>query len=218
MYHNEMNVSRLDNSRTNQQLRTRRALIDAAIELTRQGRSPSVADVADAARVSRATAYRYFPSPEALAMQVAADQPGPLDEKIFDGLGARDVPARAERMVRELNARIFGDESLYRNMLRASLELWLNPDPEGRGHIPVRQRRRREWIALTLQPLEDRLDDVDREQLAAALALVCGTEAMIVMRDVCGLKADAATEVLAWAAQALTERALAEAEPHRERP
>ena len=34
---------------------------------------------------------------------------------------ADDVPARAERMVRELSRRIFGDESLYRNMLRALL-------------------------------------------------------------------------------------------------
>ena len=38
------------------------------------------------------------------------------------------------------------------------------------------------------------------------------------MRDVCGLEADAATEVLAWAARALTERALADAESHRDRP
>jgi AcrR family transcriptional regulator len=201
-----------------QKLRTRRVLIDVAIELTRQGRSPSVAEVADAAKVSRATAYRYFPSSEALALQVAADLRGQVDEKMFDGLAADDVPARAERMVRELSGRIFGDESLYRNMLRASLELGLNRDAEGQTDVPVRQRRRREWIGLTVQPLQDRLDRVDRERLEAALALVCGTEAMIVMRDVCELDADAATEVLAWAARALTERAIADAESPRNRP
>jgi AcrR family transcriptional regulator len=215
MYHKEMSVSRQDGGRTNQKLRTRRALVDAAIELTREGRSPSVAEVADAALVSRATAYRYFPTSEALALQVAADLHGPLDEKIFDGLGAQDVPARVDRVVRELSARIFGDESLYRNMLRASLDLSLRDGDQGTSEIPVREGRRRAWIATALKPVENRLNEAEYERLAAALALACGTEAMIVMRDVCRLDADSAVEVLAWTAETLVMRALEDAQPHR---
>lgn len=208
-----MAVSCQDSSRTNQKLRTRRALVDTALELTRQGRSPSVAEVADAALVSRATAYRYFPTSEALALQVAADQRGPLDEKIFDGLAAGDVPGRVDRVVRELGVLVFGDESLYRNMLRASLELWLKHTDERPGEIPVRQGRRSAWIAVALEPLENVLIEADRDRLAAALALTCGTEAMIAMRDVCQLETDAAIDVLVWAAEALLARALSSTEP-----
>ena len=43
--------------------RTQRKLLAAAMQLVRRGRTPSVAEVALTAGVSRATAYRYFPNP-----------------------------------------------------------------------------------------------------------------------------------------------------------
>jgi AcrR family transcriptional regulator len=52
----------------NQKRRTRAALVEAAQRLLDQGRTPTVADVADEALVSRATAYRYFPSQEHLLL------------------------------------------------------------------------------------------------------------------------------------------------------
>src|SRR5215468_5230895 len=51
-----------DKGRAAQKLRTRQALMDTAVELVKAGRRPSIAAVADQAGVSRATAYRYFPS------------------------------------------------------------------------------------------------------------------------------------------------------------
>src|SRR5688572_16214653 len=42
--------------------RTRKLMLETAIELMQSGGTPSVSDVAEAAEVSRATAYRYFPS------------------------------------------------------------------------------------------------------------------------------------------------------------
>ena len=46
--------------RTNQKQRTRQALVDAAKTLAANGRPLTIADVAEAAQVSVATAYRYF--------------------------------------------------------------------------------------------------------------------------------------------------------------
>lgn len=56
--------------RLNQKLRTRTLLLRAARELVSEGKTPTVAAVADAAMVSRATAYRYFPNPETLLAEV----------------------------------------------------------------------------------------------------------------------------------------------------
>ena len=50
--------------RPNQRSRTRKDLLDAASRLLKQGRRPTLEEVAEEARVSRATAYRYFPSVE----------------------------------------------------------------------------------------------------------------------------------------------------------
>src|SRR5919198_6114983 len=55
--------------RERQTRRTRRALIAAADELFAEGRVPTVAAVAERADVARATAYRYFPTQEALLLE-----------------------------------------------------------------------------------------------------------------------------------------------------
>jgi len=52
--------------RTRQKERTRAALLDAARQLLAQGRTPTVEDGAEAAGISRATAYRYFANQRAL--------------------------------------------------------------------------------------------------------------------------------------------------------
>src|SRR3954471_6841940 len=57
------------NARPRQTERTRRALIAAADELFAEGQVPTVAAVAERADVGRATAYRYFPTQEALLLE-----------------------------------------------------------------------------------------------------------------------------------------------------
>ena len=47
--------------RENQRARTRQAIVRAAGALFARGEKPSLDDIAAEARVSRATAYRYFP-------------------------------------------------------------------------------------------------------------------------------------------------------------
>ena len=54
------------NGRVHQKRRTRDALIAAARDLVAEGETPTVERAAEAASISRATAYRYFPSQHAL--------------------------------------------------------------------------------------------------------------------------------------------------------
>lgn len=48
--------------RPNQRGRTRRDLLEAALRASSSGKTPNLDDIAEEARVSRATAYRYFPN------------------------------------------------------------------------------------------------------------------------------------------------------------
>ena len=59
--------------RVNQKARTRAAILDAAIEILREGREPTVPEAAERARVSPATAYRYFTSAEDLQDEASAE-------------------------------------------------------------------------------------------------------------------------------------------------
>ena len=52
--------------RTHQKARTRNALVDITRTLLASGRTPTVEEAAEAAGISRATAYRYFPNQRAL--------------------------------------------------------------------------------------------------------------------------------------------------------
>ena len=52
--------------RIQQKQRTRQALVDAARDLVARGLAPTVEEAAADAGISRATAYRYFPSQSAL--------------------------------------------------------------------------------------------------------------------------------------------------------
>ena len=72
--------------RTSQKQRTRHDLLQAASRLMAQGQLPKVADVAKEALVSRATAYRFFSSDEALIAEAAVDVRTPTATELFEGI------------------------------------------------------------------------------------------------------------------------------------
>ena len=84
------------NARANQKRRTRKDLLQAAARLLKEGRNPSLEEIAEEALVSRATAYRYFPNVEALLIEA------PLDLALPDGAQLElfsfpDAPPRPSR-------------------------------------------------------------------------------------------------------------------------
>ncbi|MFF0270831.1 TetR/AcrR family transcriptional regulator [Kribbella sp. NPDC004536] len=111
--------------RERQKQRTRSALVEAYNELVRQGHSPNVAQVAEAAQVSVATAYRYFPNPESLRADaaVAAARTQPDFAALLDAAGD-DPVVRIEVLVRAIARWQLNDEPVWRGVLRATLERW----------------------------------------------------------------------------------------------
>src|SRR5215207_2869189 len=81
-YHSDMLVSgqpaETTSSERGPKARTRKLMLQAAIQLMQSGITPSVTEVAEAAEVSRATAYRYFPSQAALVQAVVDEALGPI--------------------------------------------------------------------------------------------------------------------------------------------
>jgi TetR/AcrR family transcriptional repressor of mexCD-oprJ operon len=82
------------------------AILDAAARvLSEQGNSSSMADVAEAAGVSRATLYRYFPHREALLAALAAQALADGAAGLADaGLDRAPVEEAIERIVRAVVA------------------------------------------------------------------------------------------------------------------
>lgn len=194
--------------RTNQRRRTRKDLLSAATKLMKEGRTPTMDDVAEAAMVSRATAYRYFPTIEALLIEAPLDGRTPEPEALFDGDDSMDPVARVEKAEAALHEMVYRNEAPLRVMLAASLERSVR---EGAGEdVPVRQNRRIGLIEAALAPARDRLSDEAYGRLCAALAMMFGIEALVVFRDVLGVDAGTARRVKSWAARTLVQAALDE--------
>ena len=82
--------------RPNQKSRTRKDLLAAAARLMKQGRSITLEDVAEEALVSRSTAYRYFPSVEALLVEAPIDRAVPDPADLFRNTSSEDPVERLQ--------------------------------------------------------------------------------------------------------------------------
>lgn len=194
-----------ESNRSNQKRRTRKDLLQAAARLVKQGLSPSLDEVAAEAMVSRATAYRYFPNVEALLVEAALDVAAPLPDDVFEGAPADDPLARMERVDAAFEAMMAANEAPLRMMLAHSVQRPLRQGEE--GDLPARQNRRTPLIEAALAPARAQLKPTDAKLLGKALALVIGTEAMVVFKDVLQLSDAEARKVRRWAMRAMIEAA-----------
>ena len=160
--------------RESQKNRTRKALVAAAGELMRGGRNPTVADVAEAAEISRATAYRYFPTQEMLLAEVALfAASGPLFHSPAQGLPLSEAVGQ---LVRRVATWAYTNEQPLRTILRLSL------DPSTGVRRPA---HRVEWIVHALAPARDKIDPETSGKLSRALTLVLGIDPVVVMKRYC---------------------------------
>jgi AcrR family transcriptional regulator len=196
--------------RANQKRRTRQALIDAALALRDEGRNPTFAEVAERALVSRATAYRYFSSVEALVSETATERGMLPLERIWRH--GDDPAVGIGRAAREMMKLLLEDEVGLHVMERSFMSVWLENDPSVQ---PLRPGRRMTYIEPIVDALKNELTPPERRRLAHALSMVIGSEAAVAVRDIGGASVDEALTAAAWAAQALVNQARAEAAEER---
>jgi AcrR family transcriptional regulator len=197
---------------SNVRRRTRGVMIEAVTRLVREGASPSVTEVADAAGVSRATAYRYFPTQESLLAEVIVPE---LERALAEEALPKDSESRFGAAFTTIWSSNVTHEAAYRTILRRSLE---RPPGKSVAHEEaeearsIRAGRRVRWLRNALEPTREWMDEDNFERLVAAMCLCVGIESLVVLRDVCGLKAKEAEEVARWAAFTLLMASFGESE------
>ncbi len=199
----DMSIPYEENGRSAQKRRTREALIAAARGLVANGEAPTVEGAAEAASISRTTAYRYFPNQRAL---LAAAHPETAAASMLPDDAPRDVAGRLDLVVDGFTRMIVDTEAQQRTMLRLSLEA----DPAERAELPLRQGRAIVWIEEALAPLSTKMSGAEIHRLAIAVRSATGIEALAWLTDVAGLTRDETTDLMRWSAQALLQRALAD--------
>lgn len=194
--------------RPNQRFRTRKDIVQAAARLMKQGRSPTIAEVAEEALVSRATAYRYFPSQEALIAEAPLHGSVPTAESVFEGEPTEDPVSRVDKAEAALHRAVHRNPIQFRVLLARLLEQSIQQKEP--GSTPLRQNRRGELIDAALAPCRDELDDSVYAKLYVVLAHLFGTESMVITEDVLQIDADEARAAKSWAIETLVQAALAQ--------
>jgi AcrR family transcriptional regulator len=198
--------------RTDQKRRTREALVAAARALVAKGLTPTIDEAAEAASISRTTAYRYFPNQSAL---LAAAHPETYVSSLLPEKAPADVQTRLDLVIDKFTRGTLENEAQQRTMLRLSLAV----DPAERGQLPLRQGRAIKWIEEALSPLRKQMSEREVHRLALAIRSATGIEAFVWLLDVAGLSHAHAIELMQWSARALLKAAIAEkASKSRARP
>jgi AcrR family transcriptional regulator len=189
--------------RVEQKRRTRQALIDAACALVAEGLTPTVEEAATAARISRTTAYRYFPSQRAL---LASAFPEIESTSLLPPDAPDDPVQRFQTVVEHVTDLVVETEAQQRTMLRLSLEV----DAEERANLFLRQGRVIGWLEDALSALRGRLPDAAMRRLVLAVRATIGIESFVWLTDVAGLAPADAIATMRWSADTLLRRTLAE--------
>ncbi len=183
-------------------------LLDTAMNIIRQsGHIPSVAEVAVKSAVSRATAYRYFPSRSALVTAVIDSSLGPVRMLASDNPDGRE---RVHELFNETFPRFKEFEPQLRAAAQLSLEQWaleraglLEEEPDRRGH-------RVRILQHAIEPLAPLMRPAVRDRLHRALSVVYGIEPYVILKDIWGLPDREVERIALWMADALIDAALRE--------
>jgi AcrR family transcriptional regulator len=185
---------------------TFRLLLETAMAIIREaGHIPSVAEVAARSKVSRATAYRYFPSRSVLITAV-------INRSLEPVRGFKSKAGDGRERVRELfvqTSPLFAQfEPQMRAALQLSLEQWaleraglLEEETYRRGH-------RVRILQHAIEPLAAQLPKSVHGRLHRALSVIFGIEPCVVLKDIWGLHDREVERIALWMADALIDAAL----------
>ncbi len=181
-------------------------LLDTAMALINaDGHIPSVPEVALHCKVSRATAYRYFPSRSALITAVIDASLGPVRALSSDNPDGRV-------RVRELFTQTFPRFKEFEPQLRAAAQLtmeqWALERAGKLEEVPYRRGHRIRILEHAIAPLP--LKPAMRDRLHKALSVVYGIEPFTILKDIWGLPDREVEGIALWMADALIEAALRE--------
>lgn len=189
-----------DESLTHTRARTRHLLLTSAMELYDSGVFPSITELAAHAQVSRATAYRYFPTQSALITAVVAESLGPI-------LEWQPQDNDALKRISELLAFAYPQMEQHEGALRAALQLslqqWAQATP---GEKFVRGNRKR-LLQLAVEPLQNKLTPEALQRVIHSFSLIYGSEVFLVLKDIWGLELENIQDVTQWVAKAIIRQA-----------
>ncbi|KQP49397.1 TetR/AcrR family transcriptional regulator [Pseudorhodoferax sp. Leaf274] len=192
---------------------TFKLLLETAMAIIQDGgHIPSVAETAVRAKVSRATAYRYFKSRSALLTAVIEASLGPVRSHASD---LPDGHARLHELFKKTFPRFKEFEPQLRAAALLSLEQWAQERAGLLEEEPFRRGHRVRILEHALEPLAPQLPKAVYDRLHRALSVIYGIEPYVILKDIWGVSDREVERTALWMADAMVDAALREANPPR---
>ncbi|MEX6212003.1 TetR/AcrR family transcriptional regulator [Providencia huaxiensis] len=189
--------------------RTYVLLVTTALDLFEKGAMPSVSELALEAGVSRATAYRYFPTQTDLITAVVNESLEPI-------LTWRPQSVKTEERIDELLTyafpRMFEHEGVLRAALQASLQQWA----QGRSTpLSIKDKRlergnRKDILTMVTSPMKSEFPQEIIDKVIRAFSVIYGSEIFLVLKDIWKMEDSQVTELAQWMAKAIMNQAVAD--------
>lgn len=207
-----MTTSPAVTGRVNQKRRTHTAIVKAAAQLMLTGGEVTMPEVAKAALVSEATAYRYFPDLASLLTEAMADTLPDPAEALAGVADSSDPVERVAAAAEHLARLVLARAGAVRAMIAATI---VRPETAA-----SRPGLRFGLIDRALQPWAESADGADGSgggvdaetvaQLKRDLSVVMGAEALFSLMDLYGLAPEDAVASIVRTASTLTRAALSQ--------
>ncbi|WP_428944112.1 TetR/AcrR family transcriptional regulator [Pantoea sp. FN060301] len=189
--------------------RTRRLLIETAMKMFDSGAFPSITEVAQEAQLSRATAYRYFPTQSALVSAIVTETLSPIKSW---RPSREEVGDRIDELLSFAFPRMLEHEGTLRAALHLSLTQWAQSQATDRpGKEKLVRGNRKALLQHVVEPLNKELPPEMVQRVIQSLSLVYGSEIFLVMKDIWGCNNEQLQDIGKWIAKAIVRQAREEA-------
>lgn len=189
--------------------RTYVLLVTTALELFEKGAMPSVSELALEAGVSRATAYRYFPTQSDLITATVNESLGPI-------LTWRPQSEKTEERIDELLTfafpRMFEHEGALRAALQASLQQWAQgrSAPQEVKSKQFERGNRKDILAMVTTPMKSEYPQEIVDKVIKAFSVIYGSEIFLVLKDISKMDNQQVIELAQWMAKAIMNQAISD--------
>ena len=207
-----MNIDSLmiSNKYSGAKKRTYDRLIETAIEALEQGEELSITELSDRAGISRATAYRYFPTKTDLISAVVERSLSPIFLWQSDKENVED-------RIKDFLAFAFPQMLKHEGTLRAALSLSLKQWANERSQLTEKTKKlvrgnRKEILSNLLQPLKEQLSDELFDKVIYSISIIYGSEIFMVLKDIWNFDNEQVIDLSQWIVKAIINQAKQEAQ------
>ncbi|GAA5110108.1 TetR/AcrR family transcriptional regulator [Orbus sasakiae] len=180
-------------------------LINIALEEYEHGNALSITELATKAKLSRATAYRYFPTQSELISAIVESSLGP----IFQWQSDKDDP---EERICDFLAFAFPQMLKHEGALRGALQVSLQQWAEERSTKKKQKNKlirgnRKEILSTILAPLKKELSQDLYDTVIYTMSIIYGSEIFMVLKDIWQLDNEKIISLSQWIAKAVIHQA-----------